>query len=80
MRTILCRAGEHTPEFGIQTSDIAGQRSPKLSSTGKVMFTVLGYPILEHYQERGTAVYSAPYSEGSGARVPCRSTKHIFFF
>jgi hypothetical protein len=62
----LC-AGEQMPEFGMEKSDIAGQKKFETQlSAGKVMLTVFWDshgPILEHYQERGTAVNSAHYIE-----------------
>jgi hypothetical protein len=62
----LC-AGEQTPEFGMETFDIAGQKKFKTQpSAEKVMLTVFWdsqEPILEHYQERGTTANSVHYSE-----------------
>jgi hypothetical protein len=60
-------APESKHQFGMETSDIAGQKKVRTQpSTGKVILTVFWDsqgPILEHCQERGTTVNSAHYSD-----------------
>jgi hypothetical protein len=60
---------EQMPEFGMEIFYITGQKKKKLKtkpSAGKVMLTVFWDsqgPVLEHYQEKGTTVNGARYSE-----------------
>jgi histone-lysine N-methyltransferase SETMAR len=72
------RAREQMPEFGMETSNIAGQKKFKTQlSAGKVMsgFWDSQGPILEHYQERCTTVNSTHYSEMHDELKPAIRTK-----
>jgi hypothetical protein len=63
----LLRSGRQRPEYGMETSDIAGQKEVQNSTIGVKIdignFCDIQGPILEHCRERRTIINSVRYSE-----------------